>query len=110
MSMPQHCRRTASTFLLLLLLAVPALHAAPHGRGVQTDLQPAAATSPVRSLLQAVWNLWTAGWSAVTAETDPGSLDDAGARIDGNGIVDLAVVGIDDEGDAGARIDGNGAR
>jgi hypothetical protein len=107
--MPRLTRRTATVAAALtaFLVAVPAAQAAPTAQARGFEKSPLAASL---DLLQAVWGLWTANWAATTAEeADGGTIDNAGARIDGNGLVDLSGARIDGNGDAGARIDGNGS-
>lgn len=91
--------RTAAVVLSVLLLAAVPSFAAPSAP------QPDAGLS-APALLQNLWQLLGSLWSASTF-ADEG---DAGARIDGNGLVDRAGARIDGNGDAGARIDGNGLR
>jgi hypothetical protein len=104
--MPRRTRRTVTltATLTVFLVAAPAAQAAPLNRILGSD-NPVAAS---RDLLKAIWGLWTASWATVTEEVDGGTIDNAGARIDGNGGIDLSEARIDGNGDAGARIDGNG--
>ncbi len=94
-------RRTAAVALSVLLLAAVPSFAAPSAR-----VEKGSGISAPEALFQNLWQwlegLWTAGASAEDG--------DAGARIDGNGVAELAGARIDGNGDAGARIDGNGER
>jgi len=92
--------RTAAVVLSVLLLAAVPCFAAPSAPA------PDAGLSVPAALLQNLWQLLGSLWSASTF-ADEG---DAGARIDGNGLMDRAGARIDGNGDAGARIDGNGLR
>lgn len=94
--------RTAAVALSVLLLAAVPSFAAPSVPSPKTD----AGLSAPAALLQNLWQWMGSLWNAATS-ADGG---DAGARIDGNGGVELAGARIDGNGDAGARIDGNGLR
>jgi hypothetical protein len=94
--------RTAAVVLSVLLLAAVPSFAAPSAPAPETDAGLSAPAALLQDLWQWMGSLWNAGTSAGEG--------DAGARIDGNGVVDLAGARIDGNGDAGARIDGNGLR